>query len=268
MKIIVFFFVFILSQSFQTDILIKTTEDPSLLFITIAEIMTVIGSKTYSLTSPARTFCLTLHETTVQKVNFLKTYLFSHFYVTFLSNDYSSLSLTSENSENKFETKNQEFFRKVDFFTNIPSFQGIKIAVLDSGIASNVCDNPIININFTDESETPSSDHGRLISSIICNKQYGLCKNCTVISYKIFAKDNKTKPSFIFKALDRAKVEKVKVVNLSFGGVNFDDYTIADKINELIAENIIVIAASGNDGPSFGTINFPGGHPSVITVFF
>jgi len=55
-------------------------------------------------------------------------------------------------------------------------------------------------------------------------------------------------------------------VNLSFGGINFNDELIKNKLNEVAKKGILMIVSSGNDGPSFGTINFPGNLPFVITV--
>jgi membrane-bound transcription factor site-1 protease len=39
-----------------------------------------------------------------------------------------------------------------------------------------------------------------------------------------------------------------------------------DKIEEIISRGIIFVSAVGNDGPSFGSVNNPADHPSVIAV--
>lgn len=59
---------------------------------------------------------------------------------------------------------------------------------------------------------------------------------------------------------------KLDIINLSFGGINFDDKIIKNKLYELSKKGIILIVSAGNDGPSLGTINFPGNLPFVITV--
>jgi minor extracellular serine protease Vpr len=66
--------------------------------------------------------------------------------------------------------------------------------------------------------------------------------------------------------LNYAIEEKVDIINLSFGGINFNDELIKIKLKEVAQNGILIIVSSGNDGPSYGTINFPGNLPYVITV--
>ena len=83
---------------------------------------------------------------------------------------------------------------------------------------------------------------------------------------KIFNKKQKTFSSWLLKALDYSLEINLDIINLSFGGINFDDIIIKDKLNELTKKGVIIIASAGNDGPSYGTINFPGNLPFVISV--
>lgn len=43
--------------------------------------------------------------------------------------------------------------------------------------------------------------------------------------------------------------EGIDIVNLSNGGNDFLDQPFTDKINELIANGVIVVSAIGNEGP-------------------
>jgi membrane-bound transcription factor site-1 protease len=59
---------------------------------------------------------------------------------------------------------------------------------------------------------------------------------------------------------------QVHVINLSIGGPDFQDEPFVDKVNELIANGVIVVSAIGNDGPEYGTLNNPGDMLAVIGV--
>jgi len=60
---------------------------------------------------------------------------------------------------------------------------------------------------------------------------------------------------------------KVDIINLSNGGIiNEDDILLQEKITELLNTGIIVVAAAGNEGPQYGTINSPANIPGVIAV--
>ena len=55
-------------------------------------------------------------------------------------------------------------------------------------------------------------------------------------------------------------------MNLSNGSSDFKDEPFTDKINELIANGVVVISAIGNEGPFQGTLNNPGDMVNVLGV--
>jgi subtilisin family serine protease len=71
---------------------------------------------------------------------------------------------------------------------------------------------------------------------------------------------------WIIRSLDYAIKNQLDIINLSIGGLNFDEPLLADKIRECIKNNILIICSSGNEGDSRGTINFPGSMVEVVTV--
>jgi subtilisin family serine protease len=142
--------------------------------------------------------------------------------------------------------------------------QNISIAIFDSGI-NNVfsgCSNLKEVINFTDEENEDFNGHGTFISSIICK----IAKNSNIYFFKVFNKNRKTFSSWLYQAIEKAISMDIKIFNFSFGGINFDDYLITSAIKKAVAKGIIIICAAGNDGPSYGTINYPGNLPYLITV--
>ena len=58
----------------------------------------------------------------------------------------------------------------------------------------------------------------------------------------------------------------IHLLNMSIGGPDCDDYAFVDKVHEVVANGITIIAAIGNDGPRFGTLNNPGDELDVIGI--
>ena len=148
--------------------------------------------------------------------------------------------------------------------------QKIKIGILDSGIDNDIakCKNIIKTKNFSDEvDEKDMEGHGTYLSSIICGEKYGISKESQIYIYKIFTSSGITKKEWLISALNESIfVDNCKIINLSLGGINFNDKKIIDLITIASNRNIIIISSSGNEGPSYGTISFPGVLPNVLTI--
>ena len=148
--------------------------------------------------------------------------------------------------------------------------QKIKIGILDSGINNNIakCKNIIKIKNFSDEEDINDTEgHGTYLSSIICGQNYGISKDSDIFIYKIFTGNGTTKKAWIINALSEAIfIDKCKLINLSFGGINYNDEKIIELINMASNNNVLITASSGNEGPSYGTISFPGVLPNVLTI--
>ena len=148
--------------------------------------------------------------------------------------------------------------------------QKIKIGILDSGIDNDIskCKNIIKTKNFSDETEEKDMEgHGTYLSSIICGENYGISKESEIYIYKIFTSSGITKKEWLISALNESIfTDECKIINLSLGGINFNDKKIIDLITIASNQNIIIISSSGNEGPSYGTISFPGVLPNVLTI--
>ncbi len=68
----------------------------------------------------------------------------------------------------------------------------------------------------------------------------------------------------IAAAINDAVAQKVSVINLSLGGPCPDDPAVASAVSNAVANNIVVVAAAGNDGTN--SLDCPGGDPGVIPV--
>ena len=149
--------------------------------------------------------------------------------------------------------------------------QGVKIGIFDSGIANSYINcNIKKNYDFTnDVNSTKDSDpqgHGTYIASIICSEQIGISPMSEIYNYKIFTKSGITNEKWISSAIKQGIDDKVDIMNLSFGGINFNNGLIVELITEAINKGIIITVSAGNEGPSYGSIIFPGNLPQVITV--
>ena len=148
--------------------------------------------------------------------------------------------------------------------------QKIKIGILDSGINNNIanCKNIIKIKNFSDEEDINDTEgHGTYLSSIICGQNYGISEDSDIFIYKIFKGNGTTRKAWIINALSEAIfIDKCKLINLSFGGINYNDEKIIELINIASNNNVLITASSGNEGPSYGTISFPGVLPNVLTI--
>lgn len=140
-----------------------------------------------------------------------------------------------------------------------------------------------------------SIGHGTYLSKIICNSKNNRYSNdklrsvmskeeVNLISIKIFdlnkSKGNsninssdleitqETSTDSILKALKMIKYlpTKPEYINLSFGSINFNEVAIEKEIRKLVNLGYVFLVSSGNDGPNFGSINFPGNLAEVITV--
>ncbi|MHA1147629.1 MAG: S8 family serine peptidase [Promethearchaeota archaeon] len=174
---------------------------------------------------------------------------------------------------------------------------GITIAVLDTGIYPNhsaFTDNETINWNerilaFYDENEDKVIEdpydiswHGTWTASILggnTSKYTGVAPSVKFVILKIFnEKDGELTSdiSIIKNAIDwiiqNKKNYDIKIASMSFGAQYEDNSAetkeLNDIVEELSAENILVVASSGNYGSATteGDVSAPGSAKSVLTV--
>lgn len=175
--------------------------------------------------------------------------------------------------------------------------QGIRIAVLDSGIDTShpdigdavvhercfmqfvgTCPNGLGRDSGTGSAAEDFSGHGTAVASIITGTgaagALGIAPASKIESYKVIG-PNGAATAEIAVTLDYILANRpaVQVVNMSLGGGSFDsanecntDYPpLTDAVIALRARGTIVIAASGNGGDANG-IAFPACVPSVLSV--
>ena len=213
--------------------------------------------------------------------NYIQSFYKSSFYKKYKITKNNKLNIRQLQKSNKFlhndilDAENNKLINnylstKYLFWNKGYNGQKIRIGILDSGINNNIskCKNINKIKNFSDEEEISDTEgHGTYLSSIICGEKYGISKESDIFIYKIFTGTGITKKIWIINALTEAIfIDKCKIINLSFGGINYNDEKIIELINIASNENILITASSGNEGPSYGTISFPGVLPNVLTI--
>lgn len=130
----------------------------------------------------------------------------------------------------------------------------IKVAIIDDGVGVgfyNICDvNKKIEItsdlliNTINEQKMEKCSHGTTCVAII-NKYYN---NANITSIKILDNiSHRGKSSQLIKAIEWCIDNDIRVINLSIGTVDYNDFEkIRDVINKAHSKNIIMIAACHN----------------------
>jgi hypothetical protein len=161
-----------------------------------------------------------------------------------------------------------------------PDASHVRVAVLDSGVDRTHPDlrGVVSSFNRMGFSSLDLIGHGTHVSGILAataNNKIGIAgvANCKLCCWKIFGDqpapdgqmyiDSET----YYRALEAAsRTNGVKVMNLSIGGVE-EDLTEKDLLGRLIAaNNILVVAAMGNEFREHNPIEYPASITGVVAV--
>ena len=147
----------------------------------------------------------------------------------------------------------------------------IKIAIFDSGIDLNNEDIKVAGgVSFVEGINSYDDDNGHgtamagiLISNMQKNSSSGAAPEIELYSVKVLNKDGVGNYSNVIKGIEWAIEHEINIITLSLGGYEYSQ-VLRDAINKAIANNILIIAAAGNDGAD--NIMYPAAYPEVISV--
>jgi thermitase len=155
---------------------------------------------------------------------------------------------------------------------NVTTGNGIKVAVLDSGVAS---DNPDINpkvvarANFSGASTNEDNyGHGTHVAGIVAATANntigvaGVCPGCTILAGKVLNDSGVGSSSGLANGINWAVSNGAKVINMSIGVRA--SRTLEAAVNNAWNQGVVLVAAAGNGGNQ--TKIYPGAYPNVIAV--
>ncbi len=155
--------------------------------------------------------------------------------------------------------------------------QGIKVGVIDTGIDFHHPDllgyGPTGRIaggyDFVNSDQKPLdvNGHGTEVSGIIgANGSFvGVAPRSQLFSYKVSSTGEAVSSEYIVEAISSAIKDKMNVINISLG-VNKTNDELENVVDEAVQNGVVVVTASGNNGPDNETIGSPGRDFNAITV--
>ncbi len=154
---------------------------------------------------------------------------------------------------------------------------GINIAVLDTGANKNHPDLVRRIAQCKDFTKGPrprnkcddSIGHGTHVAGTIAADSgadglgiFGVASEANIFAYKVCG-DSGCWTDDIAAAIDYAGANGAEIVSMSLGG-DSESSLIRDAIKRNL--HLLFVAAAGNDGPSLGSIDYPGANVNVIAV--
>lgn len=156
---------------------------------------------------------------------------------------------------------------------------GVDVAVLDTGVDRDhpdltnrveQCKDFTRGRTYKEGGCDDSIGHGTHVSGTILadagsdgNGIYGVAPEADLYSYKV-CKDRGCYNDDIAAAIDEAGQQGAEVVSMSLGA-DSQSSLISDAIDRQ-KDKVLFVAASGNDGSSIGSINYPAANADVVSV--
>ncbi|MFD1739607.1 S8 family serine peptidase [Bacillus salitolerans] len=153
--------------------------------------------------------------------------------------------------------------------------KGVKIAVVDTGIARH--DDLVIpgGISFVSYTTSFHDDngHGTHVAGIIGARNnsigsVGIAPESDIYAVKVLDQHGSGYLSDIVAGVDWSINNKMDIINLSLGTTTHSS-TLQQVVDKAYSQNILIVAAAGNNGSSDGsgdTVNYPARYSSVIAV--
>lgn len=149
---------------------------------------------------------------------------------------------------------------------------GIKVAVLDSGVATDNTDiNPkvVLRANFSSAATNEDNyGHGTHVAGIVAASYdnalgvAGTCPGCTILAGKVLNDSGVGSSSSLADGINWAVTNGAKVINMSIGVRA--SRTLEAAINNAWSKGVVLVAAAGNGGNQ--TKIYPAAYPNVIAV--
>jgi hypothetical protein len=152
---------------------------------------------------------------------------------------------------------------------NLTWGQGITIAMLDTGLSPGTTNiltgGSITQYDMTGAGDAPPVGHGDMVVSLFtgANGEQGIVPAASIMSIRVLDSNNQGNVFGVTDGIYTAIANGAQVLNLSLG-TNSPSSILQSAINYALSQNVIVVAAAGNDGN--GQISYPAAYPGVIAV--
>lgn len=178
------------------------------------------------------------------------------------------------------------FTRSKDIYRAGATGRGVKVAVLDTGIAA---DHPMLEgqvvkqlSTVPEEAGTDGHGHGTHVAGGIAGKPHeyhgkfverngslmqGLADGCKLIDVKVLTSEGVGSISSLISGIEAAVLEGANVINMSLGGLfgGFGDSPDAKAVDAAAERGVLCAVAAGNSF-SFGSIGSPATAKGAISV--
>ncbi|MPZ53976.1 MAG: S8 family serine peptidase, partial [Acidimicrobiia bacterium] len=159
---------------------------------------------------------------------------------------------------------------------DISKGDGAVVAVIDTGVSHGGDDldchtfvSPFNSVTNTPGSASDDNGHGTHVAGTIaqCTDNgigvTGVAHGATLMPIKVCDSDGSCTWSDVAQGIDWARTHGADVINISLGG-SFGATILEEAVTNALAADIVVAAASGNDGS--GSVDFPAAYPGVLAV--
>ena len=137
---------------------------------------------------------------------------------------------------------------------------GVKVALLDSGVAS------IKQTNLLTNDGIGGVGHGTALASVMVGTTsgtQGIAPQSEILSYRVIDKTGKADSYTVASGIVKAVQDGARVINLSLGAEYGSD-VLKHAVGYARENGVSIVAAVGNDGE--GLVNFPAAYDGVIGV--
>lgn len=147
--------------------------------------------------------------------------------------------------------------------------QGVKVAVLDSGVSGNSDVVPIKSINASnEETADDGAGHGTHVAGIIGAQLNGtggagIAPEVSIVNIKVLDNNGIGRDSNILRGMKAAIAEKVDIMNMSLGGIGYNP-AVQKVVNDAYEAGIALFVSAGNDGGS--NMCYPAAYDHVICI--
>lgn len=150
---------------------------------------------------------------------------------------------------------------------------GVKIAVLDTGIARHSDLTIAGGVAFTGRSYVDDNGHGTHVAGIIAARDntigvVGVAPEALLYAVKVLDRKGSGYVSDVVAGIDWAISEKMDIINMSLGSSSKSD-ALETAVNKAYDNGILLVAAAGNSGTintSIQNVEYPAKFSSVIAV--